>query len=51
MKGEDWQDLAHWQDHEIGEPLGPRGEEQIRLQILGRVRDTIIYDIIAGLLK
>lgn len=28
-----------------------RGEEEIRLQILGRVQDTIIYDIIAGLLK
>lgn len=29
----------------------PCGEEEIRLQILRRVQDTIIYDIIAGLLK
>lgn len=41
---------THWQDCEVRELLAIRGEEEIRRQISGTVRDTVIYGNITGIL-
>ena len=41
----------HWQDKEVRELLLIRGEEEVQRQVTGTVRDTVIYNNIANLLR